>query len=342
MLSKIIFRVDANPEVGTGHLMRCMALANAAAAVGLSTCFFGFIEDEILINRLRALGHKVSSLDRAGNLGRLLPEDVNPLDWVVLDGYEFQSTDHRAIRDLGCRLLIIDDMANLDIYDADIILNQNFSHASYKYRVVSNAKLLMGPAYSLLRNEFIDYSREQVSRGNKNLLITLGGGAEKRVMLKVLEALKLVKDFELDIFLVGGSSNLHWNKALENIDILNKYTGHKINAARYIENMAALMAWADFAIIGGGTTTLEVAYMGLPSLVITLADNQKDTAIAMAKAEAGVSLGWYETLTAEKIALEISNFAKDKSLRKKISVGSMRLVDGQGAAKVVNEMMMFL
>ena len=333
MLTEIIFRADAYTEIGTGHVMRCLALANACREANMVTRFVGRIEDEILRARINRFGHEFMALDTSME-SRWLDCVKRDADWIVLDGYGFHSKDHREIRDTGARLLIIDDMANLDMYEADVILNQNFHADAADYHLACEAKMLMGPQFALLRQEFIGCRPAVRSPEVRRLLVTLGGSDPQGVGLVVIKALANIQDMQLEVLLIAGSSNPHLEQMEDAAEFVRTHSGHAIDVQHYTNDMPGVMAWADIAVIAAGSTSLEVAYMGLPSLVLTLADNQVPIAASMQALGVAESLGWYDLLSADTLVAALERLVKDVPRRSAMTTYGQALVDGLGAKRV--------
>jgi UDP-2,4-diacetamido-2,4,6-trideoxy-beta-L-altropyranose hydrolase len=313
--------------------MRCLALANACRDAGLGTCFVGRIEDEILREHIKQCGHAFTALD-ARLASSWLDSIGRSIDWVILDGYIFNSQDHRNIRDFGARLLVIDDMADLDIYEADIVLNQNFDADAADYHLAHGTTMLMNTRFALLRQEFIGRRPEVRRTPAHRLMVTLGGSDPKGVSLLVVEALSKIHDMRFEVCLIAGSSNPHLDRLKAEVELVRP-VGHEIDVLHYANDMPSVMNWADFAVIAGGSTSLEVAYMGLPALVLTLADNQAANAEAMQASGAAESLGWYVTLTADALAIALKRLAIDVPRRQEMTARGQALVDGFGAKRVV-------
>lgn len=332
------FRVDAYAEIGTGHLMRCFALANVAKARGVRTIFVGAIMDDILQTRIREAGHDLILLPHVSYDDEwLLNLNFSGADWIILDGYAFDQKNHNAIKNAGARLLLIDDMGEFDFYQCDILLNQNFSANKFLYIHPSETKVLLGPSYALLRDEFSRHKPVRVNNGKQRVLITLGGSDPDGVGLLVLAALKKIKG-GLNILYIAGSSNAH----LEKINIAAKeieQMGNQIKVCAYTQDMPGAMAWADIGLIAAGSTSLEVAYMGLPCLLLVLAKNQIDVAEAMHSLKIAESLGEYQKVSPELIADSLGTLLRDISKRNLMSEKSQKIIDGAGAQRVVEEML---
>lgn len=317
--------------------MRCLALANACRDVGIATRFVGRIEDEVLRGRIKQYGHQFTALTE-GHEDEWMDCISHKEGWVVLDGYEFDLKDHRKIHNAGVRLLVIDDMANLKIYEADIILNQNFSANETAYHLAHETKMLMGPRFALLRQEFVGYRPTTRGASSNRLLITLGGSDPQGVGLWIVEALAKIHYMRFEVRLIAGSSNPHLESLRAAADIA-RISGHEIDVLHYTDDMPGEMAWADFAVIAGGSTSLEVACMGLPALVLTMADNQVDIAAAMQASGVAESLGWYHALTVDTFAAALKRLAIDAPRRQAMAAHGQALVDGFGAKRVVESIL---
>jgi UDP-2,4-diacetamido-2,4,6-trideoxy-beta-L-altropyranose hydrolase len=338
-LGSIFFRADAGPEIGTGHVMRCLALANAARARGFSTCFIGVIPDSVLQARILDAGHAVQLLHGAAATRRWL--DSLPCsrgDWVVLDGYTFTEQDHTVVRNLSLRLLVVDDMNALDVYDCDIVLNQNFYGRNLDYACEDGTCLLLGPQYALLRREFLLSESARYLTQTRRVLVTLGGADQAGVGLLVMQGLAQVADMRLDVLFIAGSSNSHLDK-IEGIAKTLCGAGHAVKILPFTNDMPAAMAWADVGIIAAGSTSLEVAYMGLPCLALVLADNQIEVARAMAEEGVCQVLGWYEQVSPQQIAEGVVALFEASQRRQEMTANGQKLIDGNGARRVLDAML---
>ncbi|MEM4360381.1 MAG: UDP-2,4-diacetamido-2,4,6-trideoxy-beta-L-altropyranose hydrolase [Candidatus Bilamarchaeaceae archaeon] len=304
-LSQFLYiRTDANTHIGTGHIMRCIALGQAWQDEGGKVVFISHCESEKLRERIIKEGFELVTIDRPhphpSDLELTLstirnishsqshlslkqdtftpsPSSVLPPPssiWVVLDGYHFTSEYQKAIRDAGIRLLVIDDMNHLPYYHADIILNQNIHATELKYNCAPDTRLLLGTKYVLLRREFLKYKdfKREIPEKARKILVTMGGADPDNVTLKVIQALNLLNDPELEVKVVIGPSNPHIESIKKELN-LSPFTFHILQGT---DDMPSLMAWADLAISGGGSTCWELLYMELPSILLELSEDQHD------------------------------------------------------------------
>ena len=335
-METLVFRVDAGSDIGTGHLMRCLALAQAWKARGGKAVFITSCRIEGLLTRLRDEDFVMYLLPRSA-----------PDDWddtqkiltgysgvlVVLDGYLFDGDYQQRIKELGHRLLVIDDTAHLKHYYADIILNQNLGAEGLLYSCEPYTRLLLGTKYVLLRREFTSWSssKREIPPTARHLLVTLGGADPVNLTLKVIRALQQVKIPDLEATVVIGGSN-------PNADILQAETVRgnvKMRLVRDAKNMPELMAWADVAVTAGGTTSWEIAFLGLPSLVLVFADNHAGIAKELDAAGAARNLGWGEGLDPDVICRALSKLIQSSRIREDMSRLGQSLVDGRGCTRVI-------
>jgi UDP-2,4-diacetamido-2,4,6-trideoxy-beta-L-altropyranose hydrolase len=341
----IIIRADASTQIGTGHVMRCLALAQTFQEQGGQAIFVLANESSALESRLFLEGMKVLylSVEAASNEDAQQTVDFAQqfaAQWLIVDGYHFGADYQKAIKDFGINLLFIDDYGHADHYYANLVLNQNISANQDPYiRREPYTRLLLGLKYTLLRREFWqwrDWSRVIQPIASK-ILVTLGGSDPDNVTLKVVQALQLLNN-DLEVIVVIGGSNPNY-AVLQREITDSKVT---ISLQRNVNNMPELMAWADIAIAAGGSTSWELAFMGLPSIVITLADNQIAIATELAARNLIVHLGWHQQITLEQIGLAVEELIDKPNQRKEMSKSGRELVDGNGANLVASQMLNML
>ncbi|TYQ25766.1 UDP-2,4-diacetamido-2,4,6-trideoxy-beta-L-altropyranose hydrolase [Pseudanabaena sp. UWO310] len=343
IIKKIIIRADASIQVGTGHVMRCLALAQAWQDKGGEVIFILANKSTALENRLLSEGIKVVYL--LAETGSY--EDANQTvdfaqkfnaQWIVVDGYHFRAKYQKAIKDFGIRLLVFDDYGHAEHYYADLVLNQNIvvnNKDLYRNRE-TYTQLLLGTQYALLRREFWQWQnwQREINPITRKLLVTFGGSDPDNVTLKVIQALDWLNKDDLETIVVIGGTNPHH-------EVLQKEVSNSslaISLQRNVSNMPELMAWADLAIAAGGSTNWELAFMGLPSLVITVADNQKAIATELDTQGIVIHIGWYQQITLEKIGMVVQEFIYDQSKREEMSQKGKKLVNGYGARHVTSKM----
>jgi UDP-2,4-diacetamido-2,4,6-trideoxy-beta-L-altropyranose hydrolase len=253
---------------------------------------------------------------------------------VVADGYVFDSEYQRTIQDAGLKLLLIDDYGHADACHAAIVLNQNICADAALYpRRGAETQLLLGSRYVLLRREFLNRRRPRrpASPLARRILVTLGGGDPQNITLDVVQALQRVAVPGVVVKVIVGPANPNW-KALENAT-RNPPTSTTLTAA--VDNMPELMAWADLAITAGGSTCWEAAFMGLPAVVFAVAENQRAVCQGLEHAGVVLNLGWHEQVGPARIAEAVRALLPASAKREEMSRRGERLVDGQGAERVL-------
>jgi UDP-2,4-diacetamido-2,4,6-trideoxy-beta-L-altropyranose hydrolase len=332
----LIIRADASPQMGTGHVMRCLALAEPWFAAGSKVILAAQLMPEALGQRALKTGVIPHSINAEGGSLEDAQETValaaqQPNAWVVVDGYQFGETYFSILKHAGVKVLQVDDFGGLKHYETYFILNQNLGAMPAWYPQKDHStRLLLGTSYVQLRGEFLQQSKVKRADAGKTLriLVTLGGSDPDNVTAKVIDALLLVSGIEATV--VIGGSNPHWDSLQAGI----KNSASGIRLVRNASNMPELMAQTDLAIAAGGTTAWEFAYMGVPMMTIVLADNQRSNGEQLETAGVSVNLGWHAELTPELLAQKIKTLAADVKQRKQMSSQAHKLVDGLGSFRV--------
>jgi UDP-2,4-diacetamido-2,4,6-trideoxy-beta-L-altropyranose hydrolase len=334
----LLIRADANTGMGTGHVMRCLALAQAWQAAGdqvtfVTACDSPGLRQWLIDNNCEVVALSGGHPDpddwalTSGVLARY------PTAWVVLDGYHFEPAYQLKVKAAGHPLLMVDDIAHMDYYHADLLLNQNINAADLTYRHNTDTRLLLGPHYALLRREFWQWRgwRRDIPAVARKVLVTLGGSDPDNQTHKVIQALNQVGLEGLEATVVVGASNPHWDM----LQTVAQGSPVTIKLVRNVTNMPELMAWADVAIAAGGSTCWELAMLGLPSLLIILAENQAGIARTLQIQNIAVNLGWFKTLTVSDVAIQLAALLASVELRQASCRRGQELVDGKGGLRLV-------
>ena len=338
---KLLIRADANSEIGLGHVMRCLALAQACQDSGGAAEFLCASLPPAVDERLRSEGFPVRRIDvvvgsSADAAATVEAARESSATWVAADGYALDAEFQSSMKGSGARLLVIDDMAHLAAYEADLVLNQNpqATDAIYAHRA-AGTDLLLGSRYAMLRREFCawrDCPRKPAPV--RRLLVTLGGADPANVTLKVIQAIRQLETQAIEVIVLVGPANPHRAELVDAVRGSNRAIELKESAS----NMPELMNWADCAIAAAGSTCWELAFMGVPNLLIVLAENQSGGAEAMQRLNASRNLGWHADLQPEAIAMELEQLLGAKEVRDKMSDCGRALIDGRGAARVIAEL----
>jgi len=334
----IVFRADASPQIGTGHVMRCLALGQIFRKAGERSVFIMCMITPATKARLESEGFEVKVLNcipgSADDVEQtmLILKEVSA-SWIVLDGYHFDVAYQRSIKELGKKLLLIDDNGCASHYYADVVLNQNINASEKLYsKREPNTSLLLGTRYTLLREEFLIWQgwKRQIPELAQNILVTLGGSDPENVTKKIYDAINQLEFNQLNVIIIAAN-----NQYSDQMKCLIEKSKVNIELKSNVEKMSDLMAWADIAVSAGGTSTWELAFMGLPMITIAIADNQRQIVEELSKDRAAVNAGWHKDITPSMIAENISELICDPKKRSEMSQRSQALVDGNGADRVL-------
>jgi len=332
---RIVFRVDASQAIGAGHVMRCLALAQALAGNTLE--FVCRRSDGDLAEMIAKAGHRLHRLagnaaqDAAGTLAAIQSGAPGKPDWLIVDHYGIDAGWHAALRPHVGRILAIDDLADRD-HDCDVLLDQNLAPGEeqrYDGRLPAGCRVLAGLRYALLREEFQRLRRKVMPRSAlRQLLISFGGADAGNHTERALAALTRPELSGLAVDVVLGMSYPHAARIRE------RCAG--IPAATLIEDpgrLAGCMAKADLAIGAAGNSLWERACLGLPSIVVAVAPNQSSLA-ARAAAE-GIAIALEpDRFDAATLAASVSSIAAAPEKLQAMSRRAFDLVDGSGAGRV--------
>jgi UDP-2,4-diacetamido-2,4,6-trideoxy-beta-L-altropyranose hydrolase len=352
----IAFRVDASNQIGTGHFMRCLTLADALKQRGVQIRFVSRRLPEHLRSMLVTKGHEFALLDSVQNDVALhelahahwlevsqaqdAADSIRALsdrtwDWLIVDHYALDSRWESVLRQTAKKILVIDDIADRQ-HDCDVLLDQNFyadMQASYTGKVPAKCQLLLGLRYALLRDEFRQLHEQIKPRTGpvKRILVFFGGVDADNYTGHAIEALSEINISDLHVDVVIGAQ--HPRRAeIETTCAAQGFVCHV-----QTNRMAELMAAADLAIGAGGSATWERCCLGLPTLAFCIAENQQNQVADAAREGILYSpeiMGNLNlTIQRHAIALIENNF-----LRQLISRKSIEAIDGRGVLRVIASM----
>ena len=350
---KVTFRVDASLKMGTGHVVRCLTLAQILKENGANVEFICRKHEGSLIGKIRSsefIVHELEAFEETEVdtrlahshwLGATQQQDTDDcidilkaekLDWLIVDHYALDEQWQKRLKPYYEKLMVIDDLADRK-HQCDILLDQTFGRQQEDYSELTpkDCQLLLSSKYALLRPEFSkwrSYSLERRSKPEfKQLLLNMGGVDVDNVTEKVLDELKISNlSNELKITIVMGGSAPH----LESVKLKASTLSCKTEVKVDVGNMAEIMANADIAIGAAGSTTWERCCLGLPTIQFVIAKNQLFSAETLA----------HHNIV--KLAKEIKEtiYLLESSFEWMKSVGSaaLEICDGMGSYKVFNKM----
>lgn len=330
----LVVCAECGVQVGTGHVMRCLALAQAWKRAGGAVTFLMPEGLNGIEARIRAEGFRLETLpqDRGSSAQVFIQAALGtgaPI--VVLDGYGFGAPEQSMLSDVGVRVLTVDDYGHASDYPVRWVLNQN-AYALAEMYTGTKARLLLGPDFALLRDEFLPWMgwKRRIPDRCGKLLITIGGSDPDNASEKILQSFNLVERKDLEIVLVVGGANPH----LRDVQVAAERCPVPVRIVQSVQDMPALMAWADVAISGAGGTSYELCYMGLPSLLLIVAENQRRIAARLDQLGVAVNAGMSREFRPESFASVLTALLESRQRREAMSEGGRELVDGLGSERV--------
>lgn len=347
----IVFRADAGVDIGIGHVMRCLTLADKLSSRGHVCSFVCRDHAGNLSNNIRTRGYHVSLLPQRGEapgwLGATQEQDAAETlqalagkfpDWVVTDHYDIGSQWELMFRKSGSKVLAIDDLADRT-HQCDVLLDQTLgrNRGDYASLVPKGTVLLLGSQMALLRPRFEELRRNsprrEIRRINR-ILVSLGGADSQNLTDRVIDALERslwLAPVAIDIVLGGVNP---WIADIRKRALCSPLP---MRVLVDVSDMAELILTSDLAIGTAGTTSWERCCLGLPSIVVVAADNQQRISEALVASGAATALTVSERLV-EEVAAELVKLAESPSLLTVMSQHAASLVDGHGCERVVAAM----
>lgn len=353
----IAFRTDASLHIGTGHVMRCLTLADALRERGAQSTFICRPHPGHLLDFIQRRGHTAKAVAPADDaftapadpthakwLGTDWASDATQMqhalgdrvvDWLVVDHYALDRRWEQALRPHSRRIMAIDDLADRP-HDCDLLLDQNLGRQAKDYGglLSGHTQTLIGPAYALLRPEFAQWRKHSLQRRAqpqlKNLLITMGGVDKANATGQVLNALSRCElPTDLRITVVMGPT-APW---LAQVQAQAAAIPRPTQVLAGVSNMAQLMAASDLCIGAAGGSAWERCALGLPTLVLILAANQHSGAMALQTHGAA----WVAADTNQLIdqMSELFNKNTQTAALQKSSQAAAKLATANGASQVV-------
>ncbi len=334
----IVIRADANVEIGSGHVMRCLALAQALQSQGGNSAFV-MAESTAAIDRYLGdegmeLIHILGTPGGRTDANQVIEiARIQGAEWIVVDGYQFDESYQIAAKQAGFKLMFIDDDGRSGHYFADTVLNQNVTAREEMYsKREPYTRLLLGTKHVMLRREFEPWRRWQRSFPviAKRILVTMGGSDPEGLTLPLVKAITKIPDIEMTV-VVGGS-----NPRIAELQRAAKEFGPQLKLLTQPRDMAGIMANSDLAVICGGGTLWELLFMGCAVLTYSRAGVQKQIIEKLGSAGAVVDLGPIEDFDECRIQGTVLRLISSLQQRQALGREGRKLVDGQGIDRVLN------
>ncbi|WP_293748634.1 UDP-2,4-diacetamido-2,4,6-trideoxy-beta-L-altropyranose hydrolase [uncultured Paraglaciecola sp.] len=299
---RVAFRVEGEPEIGLGHVMRCLALAQRLVASGHQVFFFMSPRSEYFCrNRADWVGDIlcISNIDN-----QLEPEWLGKqctelkVNWLVLDGYQFDQNYRHTLQSDTYNLAVFDDMNNSGALYADLVINGAPNAASHNYQVTApNALLAIGQDYQVLRQEFLQSVHNEWQE-RQNLTLMFGGSDPKKLTFSVLQSLQKLSS-SIPITVITGAAY----DGLQDLVDLIKTSALDITHLHDCQNMASVLVNTKLALSAAGGSQFELLACATPSMLVVVAENQKNAS------QEAANQGWckvfnVDDLNADELAMQ--------------------------------------
>ena len=338
----ILFRVDSSFAIGTGHVMRCLALAEMLKEAGCAVYFAMRAGPEDLCDEVEHKGFPVLRLVYEGPVVQkidakrtieMIRKQLPSLDWCIVDHYELDRCWEENVKAYVGRMMVIDDLANRP-HQCDLLLDQNYyrqAQQRYHSLVPPSCRLLLGPQYMLLRPEFYEAKKfSQLRNGQvKRILLFFGGSDPTNETEKALHAFRELDGLDVEVDVVVGKANSNRVR----VEPFCREMGFHYHCQ--IGYLAELMAKADFSLGAGGVSMWERCFLGLPSAVTIVAENQRRSTEDAAAYGAVWNIGWHADVKSADYADIIDRAMASREELKHMSRKALELV-GSTKASIVH------
>ena len=330
-MTRATFVTAASPQIGGGHVLRCLALAEGLKALGVEA---RFATDRVTRDTVGLLGASPFDVVETAPAEAHRHAVARETDIVIFDSHAFDRAVEQGWQSLAKVRVTIDDLANRP-HDCDVLISHAAGRTAAVYAglVPQRCAVLAGPSYALLRPQFAALRRRALARRQnwppRRLLIAMGltdvGGVTR---LSVEAACRTGLPLSIDVVTGQTAVSLPWLREQAAAGALRLH----IDLDAF--GMADLMAEADIAIGSGGGTSLERCCLGLPSLVIMVADNQRSSVANLVQAGAVTLVGMLAETMPEQIAASLAALANDSAALEAQATAAAAVVDGEGVWRV--------
>lgn len=333
----LAIRADADARIGLGHAMRCFALAEEWCAQGGEAVFFsGAALPDPVLARLddAGIGHQTFADSDDGCEFAEVAAGIGAR-WLVVDGVFATPGYLDRVGKAGVPVLLLDDEASAERHPCDLLLNQNVQASSGGYAGRTEAKVLVGPGFALIRADMRENIQPRTIPDRPRRILVLVGGADPGGHLEALveaavTALRQagIGDGRVDAVIGPASA---WRPPADADPMITYHRG--------VRDMGALIAGADLAISSAGSTVWELSLHGTPMILSASVPVEEPVGAGMAAKQAAVYLGRFSECPAEQLVAEIVRLLQDSAARRTLSATASSLVDGRGTERVIDAML---
>lgn len=318
----ILIRVDANPNIGFGHLNRCIILAQKMISR----------HQKVVLARKdpEILKQNLSKSDVYQVEEKVLFKNWPDAECCIVDLYQFDDNYYQDLKRKYKRIVIFDDYMFYAPKGVDCIINANLYGSEDRYNR-KNIKFFTGPKYVMVRKEFSDIKKSDRS---ESIFLCTGGSDPENQTIRILEILLQITRRPVNVVL---------GPCYEQHIAIEKYRKHKrVHLFFDPPNIGELMADSAYAVTGAGTMMYELAYLGIPTACISLADNQKLNAESFQDLDAAMHIGFCQNINDQKISAQLHQFDKNADYRERIGNNASSLIDGKGAERLASDLINWL
>jgi spore coat polysaccharide biosynthesis predicted glycosyltransferase SpsG/RimJ/RimL family protein N-acetyltransferase len=370
----LLIRADAGVRIGTGHVMRMLALAQAYQDRGGQVTMVCATCPESIADRVRregiamdfiTAGEPGAPTDCQDTIGRARSLGAR---WVVLDGYHFHEVYQRALRAAGLRVLAVDDYGHCAVWAADAVLNQNIFAPELKYHSeVAGCRFLLGTRFALLRREFREETErhshiafEETGRRRRDEAHSIFADKDQSLLTSASAVQENPQPIRRLLVTLGGADpdNITGrllgilnsldelrleikvlvgggNPHLEHLRQLAASSPHAIEVLHHVLDMPSLYHWAHGVISAGGSTCWEWLFYRLPAAVVCIADNQRPVVAGLVKHRLAVDLGWHENMDPVSVSAKLGDWL-NRAAGQPSAPPSDLVVDALGADRIAS------
>jgi len=354
MNKNLFIRADGPFEIGTGHITRCLAIAEELKNSFTKIIFLTKKSTGDLIDVIEKNGFEVKILDTQTKqliedkydfnneikiITTLLTPYKSNLNFLLIDHYGIDINYESPLRKIFKKIFVIDDLANRK-HDCDLLIDQNYYkdiNKRYLGLVPKNSITLLGPKYVILRSEFHNSQKVKYQKNNlpKKIFVSYGGSDPTNESKKVLDAICSLKNRQFDVTVIAGIHN-------QNFEKLKKQFAKMKNIKIFlrVDNFSELLSNSELCFGAGGTTTWERLYLGIPSIVTIISPDQKESVEFLSSLGHIINLGLAKDVTVKTYANAIMNI--DSETLCNLSLKNQKLIDGNGRIRIKKQIIQLI
>ena len=334
MKNNLFIRVDSSSEIGIGHMMRCLTLAqelknNFDKIIFLTRKDSGDFTETIMKNEFEVIF--IPTNNDSDIIKNIVTTNSENKNFLLIDHYDVDSNFESSLKNIFEKIFVIDDLANRK-HDCDLLIDQNYYrdlNQRYEKLIQNGTIVLLGQKYAIIRPEFRKINKKAIKKNSqiKKILVSFGGSDPTNECKKAFDALCSIENNQFEIVAIVGIYN---NKFEQLKKLYEKYSNIKIY--RHVNDLSQLMLNSDLFIGAGGTTTWERFYMGLPSIVTIISDDQKESIEFLSDMGHVINLGLAKNVTMKTYIQTLQKPNSD--LIYNMSINNQKLVDGNGSNRI--------